>query len=104
MVTLILALLGQGGFTVIGLNTLVLGVGASIGPLVTGALMKQVGPNMFYAFASVCALVLVLRDRLMERWRNTRYAYEEAVAFMRELGIEEICIFEGRQRTLEPLG
>lgn len=39
------------------------GVGASIGPLVTGALMKQVGPNMFYAFASVCALVLVLRVR-----------------------------------------
>lgn len=39
------------------------GVGASIGPLVTGALMKLVGPNMFYAFASVCALVLVLRVR-----------------------------------------
>ncbi|BCG25777.1 MFS transporter [Pseudomonas tohonis] len=39
------------------------GVGASVGPLVTGALMKQVGPNMFYAFASLCALVLVLRVR-----------------------------------------
>ncbi|MBU0752521.1 MAG: glycogen/starch/alpha-glucan phosphorylase [Gammaproteobacteria bacterium] len=26
------------------------------------------------------ALVLALRDRLMERWRNTRYAYEEAGA------------------------
>lgn len=39
------------------------GVGASIGPLLTGALMKQLGPNMFYAFVSVCALILVVRVR-----------------------------------------
>ncbi|MFN8152540.1 MAG: histidinol-phosphatase [Solirubrobacterales bacterium] len=31
-------------------------------------------------------------------------AYDEAVAFMRSLGIEEICVFEGRERSMEPLG
>lgn len=31
-------------------------------------------------------------------------AYDQAVAFMRELGIGEICVFEGRRRRLEPLG
>jgi MFS family permease len=39
------------------------GVGASIGPLLTGALMKQLGPNMLYAFVCFCATVLVLRVR-----------------------------------------
>jgi starch phosphorylase len=33
--------------------------------------------SSFYPYQ---ALVLSLRDRLMERWRNTRYAYEEAQA------------------------
>jgi starch phosphorylase len=33
--------------------------------------------SSFYPYQ---ALVLALRDRLMERWRNTRYAYEEAQA------------------------
>lgn len=32
------------------------------------------------------------------------YAYEEATAFMRSLGIDEICVFEGRRRRMEPLG
>ena len=32
------------------------------------------------------------------------YAYDEAIAFMRSLGIEEICVFAGRERRLEPLG
>jgi histidinol-phosphatase (PHP family) len=32
------------------------------------------------------------------------YAYAEAVEFMRDLGIEEICVFEGRERRMEPLG
>jgi hypothetical protein len=39
------------------------GVGASIGPLVSGVLMKQFGSNMLYAFVCVTALVLVLRIR-----------------------------------------
>ena len=31
-------------------------------------------------------------------------AYDEAVGFMRELGIDEICVFTGRERRMEPLG
>lgn len=32
------------------------------------------------------------------------YAYDEAIAFMRDLGIDEICVFSARERSLEPLG
>ena len=32
------------------------------------------------------------------------YAYEQAVGFMRDLGIDEICVFSGRSRSMEPLG
>lgn len=37
------------------------GVGASIGPLLAGALMKMVGANLLYAFFSVCGVILALR-------------------------------------------
>jgi hypothetical protein len=39
------------------------GVGASIGPLVAGVLMKLFGSHMLYAFFSFFALVLVWRIR-----------------------------------------
>lgn len=39
------------------------GVGASIGPLVAGLLMRYYGANMLYAFFSLCALILVWRIR-----------------------------------------
>ncbi|PAU63518.1 MFS transporter [Pseudomonas sp. PIC25] len=39
------------------------GVGASIGPLLAGVLMKYFGANMLYAFFSFCALILVWRIR-----------------------------------------
>jgi histidinol-phosphatase (PHP family) len=32
------------------------------------------------------------------------YGYEPALAFLRKLGVERICVFEGRERRLEPLG
>jgi histidinol-phosphatase (PHP family) len=32
------------------------------------------------------------------------YAYGEAVEFMRELGIDQVCVFSSRTRALEPLG
>ena len=32
------------------------------------------------------------------------HAYDEALELMRDLGIEEICVFEGRRRRMEPLG
>ncbi|MCL6691679.1 MFS transporter [Pseudomonas sp. R3.Fl] len=39
------------------------GVGACIGPLATGALMRAFGPNMLYAFAAACALIVIWRVR-----------------------------------------
>jgi len=52
VVTLILALLGQGGFTVIGLNTLVLGLGAALArPLYLGA-VGRLGPARAMAVAT----------------------------------------------------
>ncbi|MBD1552755.1 MFS transporter [Pseudomonas typographi] len=39
------------------------GVGASIGPLLAGVLMKQFGHQMLYAFFSACGLLVVLRVR-----------------------------------------
>ena len=32
------------------------------------------------------------------------FGYERAVAFLDDLGVDEICVFEGRRRRLEPLG
>jgi histidinol-phosphatase (PHP family) len=32
------------------------------------------------------------------------FEYDAALAFLDSLGVEEICVFEGRQRRLEPLG
>jgi len=39
------------------------GVGASIGPLLAGVVMKLFGSHMLYAFFSLCALILVWRIR-----------------------------------------
>ena len=39
------------------------GVGACIGPLLAGVLMRFYGANMLYVFVCVCALILVWRIR-----------------------------------------
>lgn len=52
VVTLILALLGQGGFTVIGLNALVLGVGAAIARPLYVRSVGGLGPARAMAFAT----------------------------------------------------
>lgn len=39
------------------------GVGASVGPLLAGVVMKLFGSHMLYAFFSLCALILVWRIR-----------------------------------------
>ncbi len=39
---------------------MVYGVGASLGPMIAGTLMKMGGPSMFYVFTTICALVLFL--------------------------------------------
>ena len=50
----------------VGLSAVLLmvyGIGACLGPLIAGALMSWAGPNMYFVFVSVCALVLVLQVR-----------------------------------------
>ena len=32
------------------------------------------------------------------------FGYEQAIEFLGELGVDRICVFEGRERRLEPLG
>ena len=32
------------------------------------------------------------------------FRYDDALAFLDDLGVEEIAVFEGRRRRLEPLG
>jgi MFS family permease len=39
------------------------GIGACVGPLVTGVLMSELGPNTLYAFVSACAFILIFRVR-----------------------------------------
>ncbi|MBB1519267.1 MFS transporter [Aquipseudomonas guryensis] len=39
------------------------GIGACLGPLSAGLLMRELGPNMLYAFVSFCAFILIFRVR-----------------------------------------
>ncbi len=32
------------------------------------------------------------------------YGYDQALEFLRGIGVERICVFEGRRRRLEPVG
>jgi histidinol-phosphatase (PHP family) len=58
------------------------------------------------AFAEMCveagaAFALSSDAHLPEQ---VGFAYEQALEFFSQLGVEEICVFEQRQRRLEPLG
>jgi histidinol-phosphatase (PHP family) len=58
------------------------------------------------AFAEMCveagaAFALSSDAHLPEQ---VGFAYEQALEFFAQLGVEEICVFEERQRRLEPLG
>lgn len=73
----------------------------------TAGLRKPVGE--IYpapAFAELCveagaAFALSSDAHLPE---HVGYEYARAVEFLQALGVGEICVFEGRQRRLEPLG
>ena len=58
VVTLILALLGQGGFTVVGLNTLVLGLGAMSARPLYLAFVGSLGPARSMAVATAVSQLL----------------------------------------------
>jgi histidinol-phosphatase (PHP family) len=32
------------------------------------------------------------------------YAFDQAIDFLEDLGVDRICVFEGRRRRIEPLG
>jgi len=95
VVTLILALLGQGGFTVIGLNTLVLGLGAAIARPLYLAIVTRVGPPRAMAFATavsqlfstVCwSGLLLLSVRLTPYATGTRDIEHALLAAWHRLG------------------
>lgn len=73
----------------------------------TAGLRKPIGELYpAAAFAELCveAGIPFTLSSDAHRPEEVGYAYEEAVEFMRGLGIEEICVFSGRRRTSEPLG
>ncbi len=49
----------------------VFGAGASVGPLLVGALMRGMGPNMLYVFFCVCAALVALRVRPQVKTQET---------------------------------
>ena len=73
----------------------------------TAGLRKPVGeiyPSR--AFAEMCveagaSFALSSDAHLPEQ---VGYGYDRAEEFLRDLGVAEICVFEGRERRLEPLG
>jgi cobalt/nickel transport system permease protein len=58
VVSVILALLGQGGITVVGLNTLVLGAGATVARPVYRALVRRAAPPVALALATAAAQIV----------------------------------------------
>ena len=73
----------------------------------TAGLRKPVGEIYpARAFAELCveagAVFALSSDAHLPE--QVGYEYDRAVAFLDELGVEEICVFEGRRRTLAPLG
>ena len=46
------------------------GVGACIGPLLAGAVMRYTGSSMFYVFMTVCSILLILTVRFLGRSRS----------------------------------
>ena len=73
----------------------------------TAGLRKPVGEIYpARAFAEMCveagAVFALSSDA--HRPEHVGFRYEDAVGFLGELGVEEICAFESRRRRLEPLG
>jgi histidinol-phosphatase (PHP family) len=82
-------------------------VGGSAVELSTAGLRKPVG-ELYPAreFAALCVeagapFALSSDAHLPEQ---VGFGYDVALAFLDELGVEEIAVFEGRRRRLEPLG
>lgn len=72
VVTLILALMGQGGFTVVGLNTLVLGLGAATARPVYLALVRPLRPAGAMAAATAVSQLLSSALWIALLWLSVR--------------------------------
>ncbi len=73
----------------------------------TAGLRKPVGEiyperELLEAFAAAGKPVSLSSDAHEPEWIG--YGYDQAVALMRECGIDRVCVFEGRQRREVPLG
>ncbi len=72
----------------------------------TAGLRKPVGelyPSRAFAEMCVEAGAVFALSSDAHRPEQVGFGYERALEFLDELGVEEICVFEGRQRRLEPL-
>jgi histidinol-phosphatase (PHP family) len=73
----------------------------------TAGLRKPVGelyPSRDFAEACVEAGVPFALSSDAHLPEQVGFGYEHAIEFLGELGVGEICVFEGRRRRLEPLG
>jgi histidinol-phosphatase (PHP family) len=73
----------------------------------TAGLRKPVGelyPSAAFAEMCVEARAAFALSSDAHRPGEIGFGYDRALEFLADLGVEEICVFEGRQRRLEPLG
>jgi histidinol-phosphatase (PHP family) len=73
----------------------------------TAGLRKPVGeiyPDRAFAELCVEAGASFVLSSDAHRPEEVGYEYPRAVEFLQQLGVSEICVFSGRDRTLEPLG
>jgi histidinol-phosphatase (PHP family) len=81
--------------------------GGSAVELSTAGLRKPVGelyPARAFAELIVEAGVPFALSSDAHLPEQVGFGYEEGIAFLDDLGVEEIAVFEGRRRRLEPLG
>ncbi len=78
VITLILALMGQGGFTVIGLNTLVLGLGAVLARGVYLAGVRRLGPARAMALATAISQLVSTLIWVLMLWLSVNLTPEIA--------------------------
>ncbi|MGE5408530.1 MAG: histidinol-phosphatase [Syntrophothermus sp.] len=73
----------------------------------TAGLRKPVGeiyPSRDFAAMCVEAGAVFALSSDAHLPEQVGFGYDRAVEFLRDLGVDEICVFEGRRRTLAPLG
>jgi histidinol-phosphatase (PHP family) len=73
----------------------------------TAGLRKPVGelyPSRSFAEMCVEAGAVFALSSDAHRPQEVGFGYDRALEFLTGLGVEAICVFEGRQRRLEPLG